>query len=329
LFLGTILYVLVVLRSLDERLGAEGVPHIAVTAGSALTVVCLFALLFYVHKIAGAIIADNIVARVAEDLHRDIRGILPEEDDEAGRAAPWLRHPRAGAISLERSGYIQVVDYDKLVSIASDHECVLQVDVRAGHFVFRSGEHVVVHGRKPLDEDAVKGVRSAFLIAGERSPAQDLEFGIRQLVEIALRALSPGINDPYTAVAVIDRLGACLEEMFSRALKPSILYGEGGEVRVVAQRSDVQGIVDAAFDAIRQSGSTMPTVLIRMADVLGQLAPAGCSDEARSAVVQHLGKLEETAEAASLTPSDRLAVIGRIDRARSLITTLVEAKGRA
>jgi uncharacterized membrane protein len=79
LFLGTILYVLVVLRSLDETLGTEGVPHVAVTIGSALTVICLFALLFYVHKIARAIIADSVVARVAGDLHNDIRSMLSSD----------------------------------------------------------------------------------------------------------------------------------------------------------------------------------------------------------------------------------------------------------
>ena len=94
LFLGTILYVLVVLRSLDETLGREGVPHIAVTIGSALTIVCLFALLFYVHKIARSIIADNVVAQVAGDLHRNIAGMLKDTEEEA--AQPEMSEAVAG-----------------------------------------------------------------------------------------------------------------------------------------------------------------------------------------------------------------------------------------
>ncbi|WP_201859359.1 DUF2254 domain-containing protein [Microvirga soli] len=316
LFLGTILYVLVVLRSLDETLGVEGVPHVAVTIGSALTVICLFALLFYVHKIARAIIADSIVARVAGDLHNDIRSMLSSEPNETERAIPDLTRPRAGAVSLDRSGYIQVIDYDRLVTLACRADAVFAVKVRAGHFVLKNGEHVVVHAGRPLDEEAVQGIRAAFVIGGERSSAQDLEFGLRQLVEIALRALSPGINDPYTAIAVIDRLGAALEEIFTRSLQQAVWRDKEGKLRVIAQRSDVQGLADAAFDAIRQAGPEIPAVLIRMADVLGQLAPVLHAEEAREAVSRQLSKLAETTTEAHLAPSDRTAVLRRIEQAR-------------
>jgi uncharacterized membrane protein len=316
LFLGTILYVLVVLRSLDETLGAEGVPHVAVTIGSALTVICLFALLFYVHKIARAIIADSIVARVAGDLHNDIHSMLRADSDETERAIPNLTKPRAGAVSLDRSGYIQVIDYDRLVTLACHEDMVFDVKVRAGHFVLKNGEHVVVHAGRPLGEEAVQGIRAAFVVGGERSSAQDLEFGLRQLVEIALRALSPGINDPYTAIAVIDRLGAALEEIFMRSLQQAVWRDKDGRVRVIAQRSDVEGLADAAFDTIRQAGQEMPAVLIRMADVLGQLAPVLRAEEAREAVSRQLGKLAETATEAHLAPSDRTAVLRRIEQAR-------------
>ena len=266
LFLGTILYVLVVLRSLDETLGVEGVPHVAVTIGSVLTVVCLFALLFYVHKIARAIIADSIVARVAGDLHNDIRSMLPAEANET---APDLTRPRAGAVSLDRSGYIQVIDYDRLVTLACRADAVFAVKVRAGHFVMRNGEHVVVHAGRPLGQEAVQAIRAAFVVGQERNSAQDLEFGLRQLVEIALRALSPGINDPFTAIAVIDRIGAALEEIFMRSLQQPVWRDKQGKVRVIARRSDVEGLADAAFDASRKAGQEIPTVLIRMAEVLG------------------------------------------------------------
>jgi uncharacterized membrane protein len=316
LFLGTILYVLVVLRSLDETLGTEGVPHVAVTIGSALTVICLFALLFYVHKIARAIIADSIVARVAGDLHNDIRNMLSMGPSETERAIPDLTKSRASAVSLDRSGYIQVIDYDRLAALACHENAVIQVKVRAGHFVLKNGEHVVVHAGRSLGEDAVQAIRAAFVIGGERSSAQDLEFGLRQLVEIALRALSPGINDPYTAIAVIDRLGAALEEVFQRSLQQAVWRDKDGEVRVIAQRSEVQGLTDAAFDAIRQAGQNIPAVLIRMADVLGQLASVLHAEEAREAVTQHLGKLAETTTEAHLAPSDRTAVLRRIEQAR-------------
>jgi uncharacterized membrane protein len=184
--------------------------------------------------------------------------------------------------------------------------------VRAGHFVLRHGEHVVVHSQRSLDDDAAKAVRAAFVIGAERSPAQDLEYGLRQLVEIALRALSPGINDPFTAIAVVNQLGAALEEILEHSLPPSILRDKRGAVRVLAQRSEPQGLVDAAFDAIRQAASGVPAVLIRIADVLGELAPTLRTEPARQAVTSQLGKLAETAELSPVPPCDRAAILARI-----------------
>jgi uncharacterized membrane protein len=321
LFLGTILYVLVVLRSLDETLGSDAVPHLAVTIGSVLTGVCLFALLFYVHKIARSIIADNIVARVADELQSNIRSMLPDGNQGPGDAPPDRMPARIGAMSIGRSGYIQVIDYAQLVSVACREEVLLQVKVRAGHFVLRSGEHVVVHGERVIGEKAADAVRRAFVVDRERSPAQDLEYGLRQLVEIGLRALSPGINDPYTAVAVIDRLGIAIEEIFQRPPQRTMLRDDKGSVRVIAQRSDLEGLVDAAFDAIRQAGRELPAVLIRMSDILGQLAPAVRTGEAQDAVLRQLSKLAETAEGAMLAPVDRDAVLSRIEAARSVVET--------
>jgi len=321
LFLGTILYMVVVLRSLNETLGSEGVPHIAVTIGSALTIVCLFALLFYVHKIARSIIADNIVTRVAADLHRNIRDILPENEDVTEQGSPAIVETRSDSVSLGRTGYVQVIDYDALFDLACRKQARLQVKVRAGHFVLKNGEHVIVHGERPLGSDAVKAVQSAFVVGSERSPAQDLEYSMRQLVEIALRALSPGINDTFTAIAVINQLGSALEEIFRRSPEPAVWRDEDGEVRLIAQRSDLQGLTDAAFDSIRQAGSAVPAVLIRMADVLAQLAPSIRSQAMREAITQHLGRLAETAEEARLAPSDCKAVLIRVEQALVNVTT--------
>ncbi|MBM6583591.1 MULTISPECIES: DUF2254 domain-containing protein [Microvirga] len=320
LFLGTILYVLVVLRTLDEGLGTQGVPHIAVTAGSILTAICILALLFYVHKIARAIIADSVVARVAANLHKNIRSILPNEADGPERTVPDVVMGRSGAVALGRSGYIQVVDYKELVSVACRSNALLQVKVRAGHFVLQAGEHVIANSHHDLDKDTIDSIRSAFVVDTDRTPAQDLEYGLRQLVEIALRAVSPGINDPFTAVAVLDQLGAALEEIFQRSLQPVVWRDKGGVVRVIAQRSDAIGLTNAAFDAIRQASSQLPTVLIRMADVLGQLAPVLRSDPMREGVVGQLAKVAETAKVAHLTPSDREAVLIRVEQARAAIS---------
>jgi len=321
LFLGTILYVLVVLGSLDEAQGGTGVPRLAVTVAGVLTVLCLFALLFYLDKVARSIIADNVVERVSRHLRHTIRDMLPEGSAEIERDQHTIASAEVGTVALGESGYVQVIDYDELVSIARRSEAVFHVTVRAGHFVLSQGRHVAVYARRPLDVVDADAVRSAFVVGPERSPAQDLEYNIRQLVEIGLRALSTGINDPFTAIAVVDHLGVALEDIFMRGLPPTVLRDDANEIRVVANRYDTAGLTDAAFNAIRQAGRGIPALLIRMADVLGQLAPSLKGEAERDAVLRHLGRLAETARDAALAPTDRQTVLGRIDQARSAAAT--------
>ena len=317
LFLGTILYVLVVLRTLNDTLGEKGVPHIAVTVGSALTVVCLFALLFYVHKIARSIIADIVVDRVAGELRGNIRDMLPPLASAVD--TPPRLSQNAVSLGIDCRGYLQTVDYDALVELASRCDAVFRVHVRAGHFVLRRGNHVSVYASRALDDDAVAAVRAAFIMGAERSPAQDLEFSLRQLVEIALRALSPGINDPFTAIAVVDQLGGAMEEILARGMQPAILRDADEKVRVIADRSTIVGLGNAAFDMIRQAAGDHPSVLIRMADIWRNLAPALQHEEARNAILQHFDKLQETARLGALTPTDCEAVLQRIEQGRAAV----------
>jgi uncharacterized membrane protein len=315
LFIGTIAYLILILRTVDEELGQDGVPHAAVTLGSLLTLICLFALLFYIHKIARSIVADNIVEAVSQILRKDVKDILRDDDAfEPPEFDPTGITFRG--ISLDRHGYIQVINYRDLVEIARKSDVIIDVRVRAGHHVISRGEHVRVSSGASRECD--EAIRKAFVIGRVRTPAQDLEHGIRQLVEIGVRALSPGINDPFTAIAVIDRLGAALEEILLGRLQPKLLVDEDGRVRVIADRSGISGIVDASFDSIRQAGSDNPAILIRIADTLGALARLLEPGEALRAVLGQLAKLEETAAFGRLTDADRRDVIARIANARSV-----------
>ena len=166
-----------------------------------------------------------------------------------------------------------------------------------------------------LDEDAQEKVRQAFVIGPDRSPAQDIEFGIRQLVEIGLRALSPGINDPFTAIAALDRLADALEAAIARGEPAAVLRDSEGRPRVLLSRSDPEGLIGAAFNSLRQAGRTNPAILIRMADIIGELARTAQAQRWREGLAQQLGKIGETAHAAELVPADLSDVQARVERA--------------
>jgi uncharacterized membrane protein len=316
LFLGTILYVLVVMRTIEGELGKEGVPHLAVSGGSALTIACLFTLLFYLHKITRAVVADNVVRSVAEELHSHICGILPDPLGDRHEESDVRFPADATSLSIGEAGYIQVIDYGALLDAACRSAATLEVRVRAGHFLLKEGDHVRVHPPGPIDEKAAAAIRNAFTIGRERTPAQDLEHGIRQLTEIGLRALSPSINDPFTAVAVVHRLGAAIEEVLGREMKAEVMRDDAGVVRLIVSRSDCTTIFGTAFDPLRNAASAHPLVMIRIADVLGQLGPSLSRQRMQNAALSQLARLEETARGAAIADSDRADVLERIGSAR-------------
>jgi uncharacterized membrane protein len=320
LFIGTILYVILIMRVLDDTLGSDGVPHLAVTAASVLTILCLLALLFYIHKIARAIIADNVVEAVSQEFRHALHSILPNgeapKEDQIDLPPPGCT---SFPVSLGRCGYLQVVNYERLVKLAGEHNLLIEVRVRAGHYLLTNGEHVRVHAGSPIDATLQDAIRSAFTIGSARTPAQDPEHGIRQLVEIATRALSPGTNDPFTALAVIDRLGASFEEVLSRHLQPRTLKDREGIVRVVADRADMEGLLSAAFHPIRQAGATHPGILIRIADTMKGLAAGAKTAEQKRALFLQLLRLAQTARVGRLAICDRQDISRRIWRARQAL----------
>ena len=185
LFIGTIIYLLTVLRGLDHALPAAQMPYLAVTFGTALTILCLFALLFYIHKIARSIISDTVVREVAGSLRETVAATLVDHVPDSVELAPAREDgAERHSIALDKLGYIQVIDYAALTDLATRKDLLIRLHVRPGHFVLRAGRHIEAEG---ADADGCgKAVRACFVIGAERSPAQDIEFAIRQLVEIAL-----------------------------------------------------------------------------------------------------------------------------------------------
>jgi uncharacterized membrane protein len=317
LFVGTIVYVLVVLRTLNDALGPEGVPHAAISAASLLTVLCLLVLLFYVHKISRMIVSDVVVDRISHDLRRSLDDALERADPDRAARQQTTPPPPERWLPIAVSGYVQAIDYGRLTEVACDTATVLHIAVRPGEFVLRHGPHVGVAGATTLDDKSVARIRDAFVVGGERSPAQDLEYAIRQLVESALRALSSGLNDQFTVVAVVDKLGEALEDLMGDRQLPDLLCrDEEGALRVVGARTSLPELVGSALDPIRQAAGGDPVVLGHLADTIGKLRAVATRPQTRALLGIHLDSLEATARATLSVEPDREACIDRISAAR-------------
>jgi uncharacterized membrane protein len=304
LFMGTIVYTLLVLRSVSDEFGPSAVPHLAVAVASALTLLCLFALLFYVHKIARSIIADTVVREVADALE-DAISKAPREQHEPREAGEGSRHFDVRTpISIGRAGYVQVIDYAELVRLAVKEDAVIDVKLRPGHFVLRRGDHFEILSDGPVPDDFPDALRKAIVIGPERTSTQDIEYSVRQLVEIAVRALSPGINDPFTALAVVNRLGAALECAAAHPEPEPLHFDDKGVVRVRAHTTSFAGLLDASFNQIRQAASGNAAVLIQMSETLGQLAVVVDDRARRAGLLAHLQKIERAARRNLPDPAD-------------------------
>lgn len=323
LFLSTIFYILIVLRSLNETIGPDGIPHLAVTAASGLTAACLFALLFYLHKVARSIVSDTVVQRVGEEFRAAVAAMLEDgrEADKDPEASPGQASRDFAVLSLQASGYVQSIDYGALLDLATHRNLRLRIPIRAGHFVLERGEHVMIEDARAVPETLAAEIRAAFTVGANRNPAQDLEYTIRQLVEIGLRALSSGINDAYTAMSVIDRLSIGLEDILRRSPQLAVLRDRGGTARIRANRSDTNGFMDAAFNQIRQAARGQPAILIHLADTIGKLAKSIRDRAAREAALRQLDRLDEEAGLSEAGASDRAEISARIQEARKAVLT--------
>lgn len=266
IFIGTIVYLLLTLRVIHEHMPEDSVPHFAITLGSVLSLLSIFMLLFFIHHLARSIVADQVIYRIGGMLERELKTYANRYAQIS--SAPPMSLERSALLRLNRSGYVQVIDYDTLVRVLEKYDGSLILDIRPG-------EHIIagtVHGSfSPLalagDAALLQSLQRTVEIGDEPVAGQDVEFGVRQLVEVALRALSSGESDPYTAIRVIDRLGAALIHALPLRQEIHSISDQKGIVRLSIRLSHFEGLLNAAFNEIRQS-SDQPDIAIRLLETL-------------------------------------------------------------
>ncbi|GAA4351969.1 DUF2254 domain-containing protein [Variovorax defluvii] len=267
-FLATFAYSLLVLRSVRSVEEGDFVPHLAMTVDLLMAGVCVGMLVYFIGHMAGRINVDTVVELVSQDL----RSALDALCSEAARqeAVPESFWADAETVCDPRRGYVQHLDTAMLAQWAADRELVIRMLVRPGDYVF---PHTPIALVRPRCEGADQAIRTATSLGTERTTAHDPAHAIRQLVEVAVRALSRGINDPNTAIGVLDRLGASLCEISQHELVQGT-YRVAGHIHLVVPAIDYDGLADVMFHTIRQeaASSGSVSVLTRMIDVLAAVA---------------------------------------------------------
>lgn len=297
-FLGTFSYCLMVLqsvRSVDEQ---EFVPHLALSVSIALALVCVASLVYFVGHMASRINVDTVIDLVSDELFASIERLTTDRVQDVPPAeAFWAG---ASTVTDARSGYLQQLDAPALADWAARHGTAIRLLVRPGAFIFAGAPIALA---QPAVEGVERAIRAATALGATRASSADLEFAARQLVEVAVRALSPGINDPHTAISVLDRLGAALCDIVERRLHGGVHLRDGVPALVVPS-VDYAGLLDAMFHLIRQNAAGQAAVLIRLLEVL--TAVNSCEGDAgrRAALQHHADLVREDAQRARLNPTD-------------------------
>lgn len=280
-FIATFTYCLLILRTVNGTDSEQFVPHISVTVALGLALLSVGVLIYFIHHSAESIQAENVIAAVSRDLHYAIDRLYPKRQEHAASDDPKHCSEHELPIGFDedhskvdsvRSDYLQAINIDRLLQIAGEYDLVISIVKRPGKFCVKGDAIALVSPCARVDDSIVESIRSEFFFGHRRTLLQDVEFAIDQLVEVAVRALSPGVNDPFTAINCIDRLGAALCDLSDKVIPSPHRYDEDGKLRLITDASTVQGIVNASFDQIRQAALKDTSVTVRLLETIAAVA---------------------------------------------------------
>jgi uncharacterized membrane protein len=324
IFAGIFAYCLVVLKTIRGG-DVEFVPGLAVFVAFVLALGGIGVLVFFIHHIASSIQASSIIASIAEDTIASIERLFPERlghgPDEGEDPDEMLQPPddkRWYAVPAAMSGYIQSVDNDALLRLAWDRKTVVRMERGIGAFVVKDTALASLELDEPPDRATMAALNDAYNIDRYRTVKQDPAFGIRQLVDIALKALSPGVNDTSTAVMCIDYISAILAQLTSRQFPASLRY-EKNKLCVISVAPTFGALVTVAFEQIRSSAEGNVAIMARMLSAFEVLDRLTTSPRRRRALYEQVRWVAELAGRTAEATHDRDRIAKRLMEVRKAL----------
>jgi uncharacterized membrane protein len=307
-FVATFVYAVLTLGSVGQGGRGEFVPHISVTMTLVLMLADVAVLIFFLHHIAVQIQLPQVIADIASDLQKAIAlqagDDLAAQDAELAAVVIASMDGPGGVVDAPRSGYLQYIEHETLVRVAAEGNAVVHVLYRPGHFIVQGHPYVRVWPAAAAGKVADE-LAGAHVTGPYRTLAQDVSFGMDQLVEICIRALSAAVNDTFTALTCIDWIGDSLYKVTGR-WQPTRVYRDGdGVVRVIATETTYARLVSRGFEKVRQAGRGMPAVMIRQLDALTRIMERTTGDADRQLLLNQAAMIQRLSEASVDEPCDR------------------------
>ena len=326
-FIATFLYCLIVLRTIRRGGEVIFVPHLSVTLGVLLAVVSVGVFIYFIHHVSVSIQANEIAARIGKELIEGIDRPFPEQIGRGASRIP-VESPDASFLEVfdqearpvraNGDGYLQFIDAEALLTLAVEEDLIVRLEERPGNYVVAGCPIVQIWPGSKVTDRLTDKVHPLFISGHQRTSHQDIEFAVNQLVEIAVRALSPGMNDPFTAITCLDHLGSALCRLASRDMPSPYRYDRQNQLRVIAPADTFPKIMDAAFNQIRQYGRSSAAVTIRMLETIIVVAGFAHRPEDRATLLRHAEMIVRGATEGLPEDEDRRSAEERCQAVRKL-----------
>lgn len=323
IFIGVYLYCLLVLRAISGENGAF-VPSLALLGALTLTLLAVVVFIFFIHHVSSSIQASEMAKTITAETKAALDVEFPVHGQDASFIGDWKDytltwHP----VIAHKIGYIQTIDMQCLVDYACQHDTVIRMECDVGDFVAPPGAMAFIAGPEPANDEMVSAVNRIYAVDSYRTIDQDAAFGFRQLVDISLKALSPGINDTTTAVTCIEHLSALLAHCAARPAQAP-LHTREGVVRVVEQPRTFAFLVSLTFEQILETAKGNSEILLRLMMAIERVAGA-VEDVGRIDVLHiQLASIAEYIERGDKTNASRR----RLQEKRASVAKALNARKR-
>jgi uncharacterized membrane protein len=262
------------------RFSESFIPYLSIIIGGFLAIFTGILLIVFIHHISTAIHVSHVMALVSRDFSRTVERLFPKKllEQSSALATPSEKDIPADfdkdsfPIPSVTSGYIQHIDYEYLIDLSQKMDLHFKIPFRPGEFIVQGVPLAFVWPKEKVKNSIAHKINKAIYLGYERTLTQDVEFAINQLVEIAVRAMSPAINDPFTAIRCLNRLGQGLVELAQVQMPSPYLYDSKKHLRLIIKTITFPKVVNAAFNLIRQNALTSPPVMIALLKSIGVVA---------------------------------------------------------
>lgn len=324
-FTATFIFCMAVLLQLSNTV-KHPLPQISVNVALLLGFISFGTLIYFINHVSVSLQAPVVVARVSHELHAAISHALPAElgsaslispDDESNTPAPDLLSPHKSVVA-KQSGYLQVRDDSTLLHLAHHHNLVFKLLQEPGDFVAEGMPLAMVWGEINI-EDISGQVNAAFITGIQRTLIQDVTFGINELVEVAVRALSQAINDPFTVMTCLDWIGSALCQLCRRTFPQSKLFDHNNTLRIISDPITFTRLAEAALNQIIEYGCSSRSIALKIMATIKVVLPYTTTNEQRKTLLYHAALVESSCQSKLSDSADKQTIRDEYEVVKELI----------